>query len=575
MLLFRKNTISLLLAAGLATISSFAYASQPHETSLSGNFLASRSAALSRDNEAAAEYLASALKQDPGNANIIERLFQIRLSTGNLGEAERLAEDVLSFNSQQRMARIVLGLKEFRNRRYEQARQHFSEAAYTPVGELTSALLSAWAYAGEGSLNAAMTELDKLDGNESFANFKSFHAALIADYLGSSIRADAAYKKAYQEAGTSLRVTQAYGDFLKRSKRVADAEKVYRSFLEGGDSNAMIEKALAQLNDGDTSKPFIQDAGAGAGEALFSLTAAMNDDQSIDVALLYAQLALSFNADKPVMLTMLGDILSGTQRYEAAIAAYEKIPASSELRTNADTEIAVNLQRMDKGVDAQARIRGIVTREPNNFEAWVTLGNIHRNNDQFVEAADAYTSALKLVQTPSRNQWSIFYYRGIAFERQKKWAESEADFRKALELSTDEASVLNYLGYSLIDKNMKLDEAIAMVKKAVELKPNDGYIVDSLGWAYFQLRDFEQAVEHLERAVDLKAGDPIIAEHLGDAYWRVGRTLEAKFQWQHAKDNKPEPEDLKRIEDKLKSGMLDLPPLVKPAENGASGTTNG
>ena len=216
-----------------------------------------------------------------------------------------------------------------------------------------------------------------------------------------------------------------------------------------------------------------------------------------------------------------------------------------------------------------------MAREPANYEAWVTLGNVQRNSDEFADSAKSYDAALKLVSKPERNHWSVFYFRGIANERQKQWPQAETDFRKALELSPDEPSVLNYLGYSLIDKNEKLDEAIAMVKKAVELKPNDGYIVDSLGWAYFQLRDYPSAVEQLERAVDLKAGDPIIAEHLGDAYWRVGRKLEAGFQWNHAKVNKPEPEDLKRIEGKIKNGMPDLPPLVKPADNAATGTNNG
>jgi Flp pilus assembly protein TadD len=205
----------------------------------------------------------------------------------------------------------------------------------------------------------------------------------------------------------------------------------------------------------------------------------------------------------------------------------------------------------------------------------LTLANLQRNSEKYAEADKTYTQAIALIAKPDRTHWSIFYYRGIARERLKSWPAAEADFRKALELAPDEASVLNYLGYSLIDMNMKLDEAITMVKKAVDARPNDGYIVDSLGWAYFRINNFEDAVVQMERAVDLKAGDPIIAEHLGDAYWRVGRKLEAKFQWQHAKDNKPEPDDLKRIEGKLKDGLPDLPPPVKPADNSTTKKTNG
>ena len=546
------------------------------DASLSGSYLAGRTAGHVRDTSAAADYLAAALKQDSRNSALVERLFQLRLAEGNMAEAERLAEQVIQANSQQRMARTVLGLREFRSRRYEQARTHFAEAAYTPVGELTSVLLTAWSYAGEGAQIAALKELDRLDGNESFANFKSFHVALISDYLANAIRADAAYKKAYQDAGSSLRVTQAYGNYLERNGRFAEAGKVYDAFLATGDRNVLVETARTRLAQKTTPQAFVQTPGAGAAEALFSLAAAMNDDQSIDVALLFGQLALSFNADRPVVLTLLGDILSGTQNYEAAIDVFEQVPAASELRINADTEIAVNLQRLDRPADAQSRMQSVVTRDPRNFEARVTLGNLHRNMESYGKAIESYDAALALVPVPLHEHWTVFYYRGIAFERLKMWDKSESDFRKALALSPEEPSVLNYLGYSLIDKNLKLEEALGMVKRAVELRPNDGYIVDSLGWAHFQMGNFEEAVLlHLERAVDLKPGDPIIAQHLGDAYWRVGRRLEAKFQWQHAKDNKPDAADLAGVEDRLKNGLPVLPAPAKPAENAGSTNSNG
>jgi tetratricopeptide (TPR) repeat protein len=572
-----KFTSTFLLAATLVLSGSsagFANA-QKRETSLSGNYLAGRVAADARDSELAVLYYSDALKQDPGNAQLTERLFQIQVSSGQMAEAERLAQDVLNFNSQHRLARIVLGLKAFRENRGNEAREDFAEAAYTPVGELTSTLLTAWSYAGENSLNAAMTELEKLNANESFANFKSFHAALIADVLNSTVRAEAAYKKAYAEAGSSLRVTQAFGNYLERNGRSAEAIDVYKSFLAGSEGNQLVTEALKRAETGTKPAPFIDSAASGAGEALFSLAAAMNDDQSIDVAQLYGQLALSMTSDKPVTLTLLGDILTTTQNYQAANDVYDAIPATSVLRTNAETEIAMNLQRMDKLADAEQRLRAIFAREPNNYEVLVTLGNLLRNNENYKDAEEIYSKAIALVAKPERKHWSVYYYRGISRERLKTWDSAEADLRKALELEPDEPSVLNYLGYSLIDMNLKLDEAIGMVKKAVEAKPNDGYIVDSLGWAYFQLREFDEAVVHLERAVDLRAGDPIIAEHLGDAYWRVGRRLEARFQWQHAKDNKPEPDDLKRIEGKLKDGLPELPPLVKPADNSKAGDSNG
>jgi tetratricopeptide (TPR) repeat protein len=534
--------------------------------SLSGSYLAGRSAGKERDNAIAADYLSKALLADPDNPVLIEKLFLLEVSAGNLPDAEELAIKVLAVNSQQRMARIVLGLRDFRNHHYSHARKNFYEAAYTPIGELTSALLSAWSFAGEGNLSAALKELDKLDSNDSFANFKSYHAGLIADYLNNSIRAEASYKKSYEQAGTSLRIVQAYGNFLERHKRSPEAIKIYQAFLDGGEKNSLVEVALKNAESGKPPESFMTSPSAGASEALFSLASAMTDDQSIDVALLYTQLAFTLKGDQPILDTLLGDIYVGTKQYQYAIDAYDRTPASSPLRVNADTEIAVNLQRLERSKEAQAKLVEIVTKDPTNYDVLMTLGNVYRSNQEFPAAAETYTKALALVPQPGKDQWRAYYYRGIAYEQQKIWDKSEADFRKALSLSPDEPMVLNYLGYAMIERKMNLNEALNMVKKAVELKPNDGYIVDSLGWAYFQLGDYEQAATQIERAVDLNPSDPTIAEHLGDVYWRVGRTLEAKFQWQHAKDNGPEAADLKRVQDKLSNG-LPAAPVVKPADN--------
>jgi tetratricopeptide (TPR) repeat protein len=556
------STVALSTVA-LVCLSLSANADIQPATSFAGNYLAGRSASKLHDNQAASVFFSSAIKEDASNPILVERLFQLQLADGKITEAEDSAAKVITFNSQHRMARIVLGLKDLRNRLYAQARDQFFEAAYTPVGELTSTLLSAWAFAGEGSLNAALKELDKLDAQESFANFKVFHAALIADYLGSNIRAEVAYKKAYEMAGTSLRVVQAYGNFLERNGHFADAQKIYENFLGEVKSNVLVETALANVKAGTKPQSLIATPAAGAGEALFSLAGAMNDEQSIDVAELYAQLALSFNPEQPITRTLLGDIYSDMKSYQSAVDTYEKVPATSPLRNYADMQIALNLERLDKTPDSIVRLKAVLAKEPKNQDAWTTLGNIYRFNDQFSEAVTAYDEAIKLLPVEDTSSWQLYYNRGIAQERQKLFDKSESDFRKALAMSKDEPSVLNYLGYSLIDRGMKLDEAIAMVKKAVDLRPNDGYIVDSLGWAYFTLRDYDKAASYLERAVDLNPADPTIADHLGDAYWHIGRKTEAAFQWQHAKDNGAEAADVPRINEKLKNGYTDAKAVAK------------
>ena len=255
---------------------------------------------------------------------------------------------------------------------------------------------------------------------------------------------------------------------------------------------------------------------------------------------------------------------------ELAIKIYERVPANSPLQRNAQIQLAINLDTLDRTDEAKASLEKLIADNPNDLEAIMALGNIQRGRKQFAECADAYRKGIDTLAKPEKSNWVIYYFRGICYERSKQWAKAEADLKKALELYPDQPHVLNYLGYSWVDQGINLDEGMQMIQRAVEQRADDGYIVDSLGWAYYRLGNYEEAVKHLERAVELKPEDPTINDHLGDAYWQVGRTLEAQFQWSHARDLKPEPEELVKIEAKLKIGLPDDTSSAAKAEQARS-----
>ena len=180
-----------------------------------------------------------------------------------------------------------------------------------------------------------------------------------------------------------------------------------------------------------------------------------------------------------------------------------------------------------------------------------SLGNVLRREEQFEAAIDAYDKAIDLFETPERSQWFTVYGRAIAYERLDLWDPAEADFRRALELAPNQPQVLNYLGYSMVEKRINLKEAQEMIETAVDLSPDSGYIIDSLGWVLFRLGKYSEAVPYLERAAELMSIDPIVNDHLGDAYWAVGRKLEAQFQWQRALSFDPVDKEAERIRRKL------------------------
>ena len=261
-------------------------------------------------------------------------------------------------------------------------------------------------------------------------------------------------------------------------------------------------------------------------------------------------------------LLSLADLYETLKKPDLAIKVYDRIPASSPLHQSAEIQSALDLDALNKSDEAKTRLDRVIADHPKDTEALMALGNIERERKDFAACGASYSKALDAIPAPTKSNWVMFYFRGICYERSNQWPKAEADMQKALALFPDQPLVLNYLGYSWVDKGMHLDQGMDMIRHAVEQRPDDGYIVDSLGWAYFRTGNYVEAVKELERAVLLKPDDPTINDHLGDAYWRVGRTLEAHFQWAQAKDFKPEPDELATLEKKLKDG---LPPDTLPS----------
>jgi Flp pilus assembly protein TadD len=170
-------------------------------------------------------------------------------------------------------------------------------------------------------------------------------------------------------------------------------------------------------------------------------------------------------------------------------------------------------------------------------------------------AIAAYGAALDLYPETDPNRWVVHYTRAIVAHDIGDWDQAESDFRAALAIAPDQPQVLNYLGYSLVERGEKLDEALDMIERAVADQPDSGAIVDSLGWVYFKLGRYDDAVAPLERAAVLEATDPIVNDHLGDAYWAVGREREARFQWLRAQSFDPEEDLAARIRAKLAHGL--------------------
>jgi tetratricopeptide (TPR) repeat protein len=523
-----------------------------------GSYLAARHASVERDATSAAAFYRSALRSDPKNNELLDRAFISSVADGDIDEAVRLAERILSVDKTNRVARLVVGVQDLKLKKYTAAQTNINQSVRGPITDLVATLLSGWASYGAGDTKIAVANIDKLTGPEWYPIFKDLHSGMILELAGKEKDAGARFERAYKLDDSMLRVVEAYAHWLTRNKDAAAASAVYEAFDKKLARHPLVQEGLRETRAGKKLQPLVDSPQAGAAEALYGIGATLTRRGGEDLGLVYLQLALYLSPNHPLALLSLADLYESVKKPAMAIKIYERVPANSPLKRNAQIQLATELDAADRSDEAIKILKNVTAEQPKDLEAIMALGNIERGRKKFADCAQTYSKGIEaLPQNNDKANSVYYYYRGICEERTKQWSKAEADMRKALELQPEQPHVLNYLGYSWIDQGINLDEAMKMIKRAVEQRPDDGYIVDSLGWAYFRIGNYDEAVKNLERAIDLKPEDPTINDHLGDAYWRVGRTLEAKFQWAHARDLKPEPEDLLKIEAKIQNGLPD------------------
>jgi tetratricopeptide (TPR) repeat protein len=568
--MFSRLVSATLIASGLL-LTQAASAQVPTQQELLrlaplGAYLAARHAGADRDAAAQAAYYRAALRADPNNKELLERAFLALLASGEVEESGKLADRIVQTEKSHRIARLTLGIRAIKQKQYQTARQQLELSVGNPVTDLAAALLLGWAAYGAEEARSAVEAIDKLPGPDWYGPFKDMHAGLILELSGTKKEAGKRFEHAYKLDPNDTRLVEAYAGWAGRNGAKDEALKTIETYQKVSPRQPLILTAKERIKRGARPSLIVNSPQEGAAEALYGMGTWISRRGGEDLGLVYLQLALYLHPTHPLALIALADLYSAVKKPELAIKLYERVPANSPMRRNANIQLAIDLDGLERTDEARKLLDKLIAERPKDVEAILALGHILRGRKKYAECADVYSKAIATITSAQKSDWLVYYFRGICFERARQWDTAEADLKKALELFPEQPQVLNYLGYSWIDQGVNLDEGMRMIRRAVEQRPEDGYIIDSLGWAYYRLGQFDEAVKHLERAVELRPEDPTINDHLGDVYWRVGRLHEAKFQWSHAKDLKPEPEELLKIEEKLKVGLTDNPSSAAEAE---------
>jgi tetratricopeptide (TPR) repeat protein len=536
-------------------------------TSFSGAFLAARIAEGDNDLDNAIEFYKQALAFAPGDTSLQQSLMLSLIAQGRFDEALPYADKLKEVPDVERFSRLVLAVDSFRKQDYEKAQYWLKLSLAADIDKLITGIMAGWAMQGAGQGKEALAHVERLDGPEWFGLFKAYHRALIAEASGMKEKAAEIYAEILKDTATGstapetwVRSAQSYAAFLAREGEKDKALAVLdqaETFVSGKPEIVALRK---QINEGGKPASPVATPSDGASEILLDLATALNRGGGEPFVRLYLEYALALRPGNDAALMQLASVAEQLKDGKRAIELYKRIAVDSPLKEVAELQLGLNLADLDRNDEAIAHLKSLVEANPDDMRGYLALGGVYSSKQDYRSAAELYDRAVERLKEPNRANWNIFYQRGIAYERLKEWAKAEPNFRKALELNPDQPQVLNYLGYSWVDMGINLKEALAMIQKAVDLRPSDGYIVDSLGWAYYKLGRYDDAVREMERAVSLKPEDPVLNDHLGDVYWRVGRRLEATYQWRTARDLKPDPDVLATIQQKLLKG---LPPVEK------------
>lgn len=536
--------------------------------SFAGAYLAGGAALRDFDFGAASFYYENALRFDPDNMDLQRELMIAYINNGEFDAALPLAEKLKDVIEIERISRLALGIDALRNERYGSVQPILILSRPNDIENLLTGIITAWAHFGATNTDTALSTIDALNGPDWYFLFQSYHGALIADAAGRKEQARDLYDQALNNATggsasplTYLRLVEAYAGFLTRQGEVQEAKEIIERGLGIAPNNPTLLELSSSISE-DSSIRFIKKPAHGASEILLNIGSAINRDGAETFASIYLEMARATNPTEPQTLFELGAIADRLGLTARSIELFSGVSEQSTLFRTAALQRGLGLSRLDRNEEAVETLRGLVAESPEDYGGYIALGGVLASDQKYDDVIEVYEEALTHLDRTDERFWPLHYRLGIAYERTKQWPKAEETFKYALELSPNQPDVLNYLGYSWVDMNINLDEGVDMIKKAVEMRPRDGYIVDSLGWAHYRLGQFEDAVEALERAADLRPRDPTINDHLGDAYWRVGRKLEAAYQWSQVLDMDPEDVDMAKIETKLEAANSGSAPLI-------------
>ena len=542
------------------------------------DFVRARYASLTNDPHQAAQFYAGAVEANPYDQDILERAVFTALISGQVDTATTIAAQAKAATlADTSLPRLVLGVDALKRGKPQQAERLLLPETSSLFNDTIARNLIAWSLVDSNKPEAALAILETTNvGNSLFDGLSGSTTAFIQLHIGDEAGALQTLDTMWDAKIRLASTTEYHARLLVRKGDREKAARLLRHFSTRIGQNAAIQNLYNQIEDGEAIDLNTPSLLQGAALSIYTPAAARAAQTKSDLSGVYFALALALDPDLHVARTLWGDALDKANSRDDAIDILTSVPETSVFYATARGQTAWALRREERNDDALATARQALSfAEDRNLK--IQLGDLFRSLEQHKEAEGIFTEIIEEDAQNDIEDWRLFYARGAALDKLEQWEASQADLIHANELAPDQPALLNYLGYSWVDRGINLEDGLEMIQRAVALRPGAGFIVDSLGWAHFKLGNYSEAIKHLERAVELSPTEALINEHLGDAYWRGGRRLEAGFQWNRTIRLDPESDHLPLLEAKIEKGLdrataLSVAQSVAPSQTAQSQT---
>ena len=519
-----------------------------------GAFLSSKIARSITDIENSAYFAEYSYNRNPDSLALGAIALEALLANGQITEALPIGLKISKDMPEITLAQYINVINSLNSNANEEVLSTLLKVSPNGIDNFILPILQTWAAAGSNKELGGL-EIMKGQANRGILEpLYDYHSALIYEFIGDIEKANIAYKNIIERSNNANAHVYSKAAIFFANNGYSELYNEALTKLEKIDpySNELFilrnSNSYPSKNEINTIKLGIAEVFMNAAEILFN--------EGLDrQALIYAQISSYLAPNSDSAFYLLGRIFKSIENNERAISYFKKVNQYSLVAHDANISYAETLYDLEGISNSTQYLESFKKLFPTNINYFRTLAELFYKADNFQKSIEYYDQIFQKIDNIEFKHWPLFYSSGIVLERGNNWERAEKQFLTALKFVPNNPQVLNYLGYSWIDKGININQALEMIVNAAEQRPDDGYIIDSLGWAYYQIGNYEDAVVNLEKAVAL-VSDSVIIDHLGDALFFSGRKIEAVFQWKRALEFNPSDELIKILNDKIDGNIL-------------------